>query len=111
MSWLDIFNPAFGTISLQMMIDTIAQRSDYVVCTSCALKKCVMYDHLKPSQYLIFNAHKADRRFYWNNHIIIGDLRYKMIGVAKHSRGHFSEDCFRPPYGAADSFQLPPGIA
>ena len=54
------------------------------------------YDQLKPRQYLIFNAHKADRRVYWNYVITIGDLRYRMIGVAKHSPGHFFGDVFDP---------------
>ena len=95
-SWLNPFDTSLGVISLQMMIETIEQRSEYLVCTCCSLKRCVMSDTLKPRNYLIFNACKADRRVFWNSDIAIGAFRYKLIGVAKHSPGHFFGDVFDP---------------
>ena len=51
---------------------------------------------LKPRKYLIFDGHKGDRRVFWNNEITIGDFTYRMIGVVKHSPGHFYGDVYDP---------------
>ena len=79
-----------------MMIESIEQRSDYLFCKCCGLKKSLMKDTLKPRKYLIVDAHKSDRRVFWNSDIMIGGFRYKMIGVVKHSSGHFFGDVFDP---------------
>ena len=80
-SWLSIFDTSLGIISLQMMIETIEQRSDYLVFKCCGLKKCLMNDILKPRNYLVFNAHKADHRVFWNSDITSGNFKYRMIGI------------------------------
>ena len=59
---MDIFNVYTERVSLQMMIETIAQRTGKVVCTFCGLKKCTMVDYLKPKKYLIFSGEGVQNR-------------------------------------------------
>ena len=84
-SWLDIFDYFPGEISLQMMIETVVQRSENVVCTLYGVKKCVMYDYLRPRKFIIFNS----------EHEHVSKL-YKMVGITTYSPGHFSGDVFNP---------------
>ena len=83
-------------VSLQMMIETIAQRTGKVVCTFCGLKKCTMVDYLKPKKYLIFSGEGVQNRVFWNNALVIGPHLYSMVGVTKYSPGHFYCDVYDP---------------
>ena len=86
---MDIFTVYTERVSLQMMIETIAQRTGKVVCTFCGLKKCTMVDYLKPKKYLIFSGEGVQNRVFWNNELVIGPHLYRMVGVTKYSPGHF----------------------
>ena len=88
-SWFDIFDDALGSISLQMMIETIVQRMGEGMCNLCGVRKCIMEDYQYPQKYLIFNAEKVCDRVYWNSEITIGAHLYTMVGVVKHSPGQF----------------------
>ena len=95
-SCLDIFDYFPGEITLQMMIETVVERSGNVMCTLCGMKKCVMYNYLRPRKIIIFNSEHVDDRVYWNSNITIGSELYKMVGITTYSPGHFSGDVFNP---------------